>query len=164
MVRDRPVGMIKVYKRKNIHKGHFLYFDKKALQMLYDSYKRRKYKEYNKFHTFRGTFPNLPDGIIDLRKYNEHKDDAIMSIGTKKGNKDKSELHTFKMRISHLPFPINVANRTQFARLLKIKPSTLIEWSKQDDENGSLEGGGGDSKGNTNPEINTLGLKGDEAS
>jgi hypothetical protein len=90
-IRERSIGMIHVYSKKNLYAGSFRYIKKDKIDCLFDDYRSRKQSNYRKWSSFRSTFPNvmLPKyGIIDLIAYEKLKDEAIMSIGkTKKHEK-----------------------------------------------------------------------------
>ena len=85
-VRDRTVGLIHVYKRRGIQKGRYVYLDKRGKEKFWEDYRRTRRRRYPTLKKFRGTFPNCFAKIIDDKKYNEKKLNAISRIG-----KDKEE-------------------------------------------------------------------------
>jgi len=128
IVVDRSIGLIHVYSRKEIEAGRFVYIRKKAIEWLYNSYKSSKKRDYKKFASFRGTFPDFIKGIIDLDAYELNKDKAILSVGTKKHNKDKQNLDNLKSKIGNIKFPIKT--KIEFSKQLDISTRTLQKWAK----------------------------------
>jgi hypothetical protein len=92
---DRALGLIHVYSRKNIEPGRFVYIRRKYIEWLFNDYRRNKMRNYRKYASIRGTFPDVLDKIIDIDAYNKNKDDAIMSIGVKEvkeGAKERKDM------------------------------------------------------------------------
>jgi len=128
IVVKRALGMIHVYSRHEIEIGRFVYIRKKNLEKLYYDFRIKKIRNYKKYASFRGTFPDMLDKIIDIKKYDEEKDKAILSIGTQKEkiNKDKIKLIEFKKKISSLKFPIKT--KEEYANKLGISVRTIHLW------------------------------------
>lgn len=132
IVVDRGLGMIHVYSRKEIEPGRFVYIKKKSIEILYNTYKSSKKRMYKKFTSFRGTFPDFVEGIIDDNKYEKAKDAAIMSIGHDDKKKEVSELKLFKKKVGMIRAPIK--SRKELAEKLNITPETLSRWAKIEDK------------------------------
>jgi len=127
IVVDRSLGMIHVYSRNEIEPGRFVYIKKKAIELLYNRYRYSKKRLYKQFTSFRGTFPDFIEGIIDIDKYEAKKDYAIMSIGEKKVSKDKIKLVSLKKLIGGIKCPIKT--REELANQLDLHPKTLQRWN-----------------------------------
>lgn len=87
IILDRAIGLIHVYSPDEIKMGYFTYYNSKSKDILYQHWKSTKHKDYNKYKTFRGTFPNIlkqHPNIIDQEAYDKKKDEAILSICKKK--------------------------------------------------------------------------------
>jgi len=129
IVVDRSIGMIHVYSRHELEPGHFVYIKKKAVEFLFNSYKASKRRDYKKYSCLRGTFPDYVNGIVDMKAYERDKDNAIMSIGTKKKNKWKQELQDWKKKIGGLKCPIKT--KDELAEGLGINKRTLYRWVEE---------------------------------
>ena len=127
IVVDRSLGMIHVYSRNEIEPGRFVYIKKKAIELLYNRYRYSKKRLYKQFTSFRGTFPDFIEGIINIDKYEAKKDYAIMSIGEKKVSKEKIELINLKKTIGSVEFPIK--NKDEFAKYFGITRRSLNNWA-----------------------------------
>lgn len=128
VVVDRSIGLIHVYSRKEIEAGRFVYIKKKSIEWLYNSYRSSKKRDYKKYTSFRGTFPDYVDGIIDMEQYEKDKDKAISSIGTTKENPTLKELKKLKRKIGFLECPIE--SRKELAEKLEIPDRTIRDWRK----------------------------------
>jgi DNA-binding XRE family transcriptional regulator len=126
VVVDRSIGLIHVYSRNEIEPGHFVYIKKKQIEYLFNSYKGSKKRDYKKFSSLRGTFPDYVPGIIDYEQYEKDKDEAILSIGKGKRNKYKDEVHEIKYKLGKLKLPIQT--KEEFANALGLSKSTLSMW------------------------------------
>ena len=131
VVVDRSIGLIHVYSRREIVAGRFVYIKKRAIEWLYNSYRSSKRRDYKKFTSFRGSFPDFPKGIIDLNEYEKRKDQAIQTIGTKKDSKKDQELKNLKIKIGKVKCPIQT--KDQLAEMLELSSRTLIRWAKLGD-------------------------------
>ena len=78
---DRAIGMIHVYARKETELGRFVYYSKRQKEKLYMDFKRKKQRNYKKYKTLHGTFPDVLSKLIDEDAYDKKKDEAILSIG-----------------------------------------------------------------------------------
>lgn len=128
IVVDRSIGLIHVYSRNEIEPGHFVYIKKKAVEFLFNSYKSSKRRDYRKFASLRGTFPDYVEGIVDLKQYEKDKDDAIMKVGDKKVNKYQQDLNKFKASVGSLKCPITT--KEDLAEKLGIARRTLTNWKE----------------------------------
>lgn len=99
IVVDRAIGLVHVYARNEKQLGRFVYFKKNRKAQLYDKWKKSHVRAYNKFRSFRGTFPSKFDGIIDEQTYDKMKDEAIMSIHKVKVDKSKEKEWMWKKKI-----------------------------------------------------------------
>jgi len=127
IVVDRAMGMIHVYSRKEIEPGRFVFIKRKAIEIMYNTYRKNKQRLYKKYTSLRGTFPDFVEGTMDIENYERNKNAAIMSIGTKKVNKDKEYLKKLKIMIGSLSCPIK--SRAELAEKMDIKPETLSRWA-----------------------------------
>jgi len=128
IVVDRSIGLIHVYSRYELEPGHFVYIKKKGIEFLFNSYKSSKRRDYKKYSSLRGTFPDYVEGIVNLIDYEKDKDDAINSIGNKKMNKWRIELYNLKSKVANLEVPIK--NKTELYGQLGITRQALNLWSK----------------------------------
>lgn len=87
-IRDRSLGLIHTYESKNLQKGHYAYFNKKAKEKLWETYRRTRRRDYIKFMTFHGRFCETISKLIDEEKYEDKKLKAISEIGTDKKEKN----------------------------------------------------------------------------
>lgn len=94
IVVDRCVGMIHMYTRKSTNQsGRFIYIPQRNLEPLWRDYRYTKKRNYNKYKSkkCRGAFPDVLNpkyqhtvaSEFDLKYYEDMKDKAIKSIGTK---------------------------------------------------------------------------------
>ena len=129
---DRSVGLIYVYSRDNQNNGRFLYIPKKNLPYLYTDYNKKKLRSYAKYHQIHGSFPDVLGDLIDIDKYNQRKEDAIMSIGNKRsGDQFKLEAKYLKWAISRLnPYKNPIKSRADVENRLGLPPRTLEFWEK----------------------------------
>ena len=126
IVVDRSIGMIHVYSRHEIEPGHFVYIKKKAVEFLFNSYKSSKRRDYRKYSSLRGTFPDFVEGILDMEQYERDKDRAIMSVGDTKVSKWKQDLDKFKGMVGKLKCPIKT--KEDLAEQMGISRRTLTNW------------------------------------
>lgn len=129
IVVDRSIGLIHVYSRNEIEPGHFVYIKKKAVEFLFNSYKSSKRRDYRKYSSLRGTFPDFVKGIIDMEQYERDKDKAILSVGGIKSNKWKQDLEKFKASVGSLKCPIRT--KTELAEQMGISERSLYTWVEQ---------------------------------
>ncbi len=110
IVWQRPLGMVHVYSRKEIHAGRYVYIKKRALEQLWYAWRSKRKREYRKYcsKSIRGTFPdvmnpNYKNNVLsdfDLNYYEKMKDEAIMMIGNKEDKKDA--MKKYKIAIAYL--------------------------------------------------------------
>jgi len=155
IVVERALGMFRVYSVKEVQMGRFLYIKKSNLERLWNDHAKSKQKNYRKYSTFHGTFPEVMYDYFDsmditinnkphctIKDYDDAKDEAIKAIGTKEGGMSKKELTLWKelngvkYRVGHVTGEI----QEKFAQSLRINRGTLREWSKIDLENTNLLG------------------------
>lgn len=129
IVVDRSLGMIHVYSRNEIEPGRFVYIKKKSIEILYNSYRYSKKRLYKKFTSFRGTFPDFIEGIIDVEKYEKKKDEAILSIGTTKENPWRKKFDDLRGRVGSLRTPIKT--RKELAEKVGMTYRTLQTWATE---------------------------------
>jgi len=127
IVVDRALGMIHVYSRNEIEPGRFVYIKKKAVEILYNTYRKNKQRLYKKYTSLRGSFPDFVEGTMDIENYEKNKNEAIMSIGTKKVSKDKEKLLELKKSVGKIKTPIK--SRKELAEQLGIWAETLSRWA-----------------------------------
>jgi len=140
LVVDRPLCLIHMYSRHGVIPGRFLYLKKSALEHLYRVYRSQKIRAYNKFKYFGGNFPKvehlLPQmGItvegtpnVTLEQYEKIKDEAILTIGSKKISPVRSELKELKRKISKLTMPIKTKRELAFK--LEMTPRAVRTWGE----------------------------------
>jgi len=137
IVVDRAIGMIHLYTKDESEQPHWVYIKKKNLERLYNDYRTKKQRNYRKYYSIRGTFPDVLDekkeyNILDTFDYDAYeadKDKSIQKIGSKKSNpKELSELKKFKYQIGSLEFPIE--NKTEFAEKMGVPRTTISEWRR----------------------------------
>ena len=85
---DRAIALIHVYAKREIEAGRFAYYKKKSKERLFYDRIRTRQRNYYKYMSFWGTFPNCLSKIIDEVEYDRKKDLAIASIG----NEDKKNI------------------------------------------------------------------------
>lgn len=124
LVSDRAIALIHVYARNETELGRFVYYNKLSLSYLYDRFKSSKKKEYKKYYTFRGCFPNALHKIIDEDEYDKMKDEAIMSIGNEEPKENKKLLE-LKYKIATFK-----DNYKEVAQHFGIHPNTIHKWGR----------------------------------
>lgn len=129
---DRAMGMIHVYSRNEIEPGRFVYIKKKAIEILYNTYRKNKQRLYKKYTSLRGTFPDFVEGIIDIKEYERNKTAAIMSIGSKKVDKILKRHEELKEKIGLIKLPIKT--QVELCEQLKISIKTLYNWGHKDEK------------------------------
>lgn len=132
IVVDRALGMVHVYSRKEIEPGRFVYVKKKAIEFLYNSYRSSKKRLYKKFTSFRGTFPDFVEGILDEAEYEKQKNEAIMSIGKNEEDLHKRKLKELKKSVGLVRAPIRT--REELAEKIGISGQTLRAWAHLGDD------------------------------
>ncbi len=139
IVWQRPLGMVHVYSRKEIHAGRYVYIKKRALEQLWYAWRSRRKREYRKYcsKSIRGTFPdvmnpNYKNNVLsdfDLNYYEKMKDEAIMMIGNKEEKKDI--FNNLKWALAQLAYELKkVSGRTmkEIAETIKINDRNIRNW------------------------------------
>ena len=139
IVWQRPLGMIHVYSRKEIHSGRYVYIKKKALEQLWHSWRRRRKRDYRKYcsKSIRGTFPDVLNpkyknnvlSDFDLNYYEKKKDEAIMKIGFKEEKKDIYA--KYKWAIAQLVYELMKASgkkMKEITEVIKINDRNIRNW------------------------------------
>jgi len=132
---SRAIALFHVYSPDKIKVGKYAYFNEDYLIRLYDDWQRRKQKNYKKYYTFRGSFPNVLYKIFDEKEYEDLKDEAILKIGDdvkKVGRGSRTELNynNLKKKVSELPNKLGITN-VKLAKELNMSDSTLTRWSQE---------------------------------
>ncbi len=142
IVVDRGIGLIHMYSRKELYPGRFVYIKKNSLERLYLSYRTSKKRLYNKFYTFRGSFPEVLEKHFSkmdfsvegkehatIEDYERVKNQAILAIGKDEingVNKDELKLKELKYRIGSLKTPIK--SKRELGRKLGYSFQMLYNW------------------------------------
>lgn len=84
-------GLVHTYQTRGEKNGYFFYYSQQAMRNMYADFvqHKRKMPLYKKYKTFRGTFPDKFDKIINQDWYDAEKDKAILSITDEKINKSE---------------------------------------------------------------------------
>lgn len=129
LVVDRSIGLVHVYARKEYQLGRFVYFSKKAKERLYEKWKRNRKREYKKFSTLRGTFPETLGLIYDEKLYDKKKEEGIQSIGKTDvvSSKDK---RIYQIRYYLYDYLKNKGELSKFSKIYNIPPNTLSRWGE----------------------------------
>jgi len=130
IVVDRAMGMIHVYSRKEIEPGRFVFIKRKAIEIMYNTYRKNKQRLYKKYTSLRGTFPDFVEGTMDIENYERNKNAAIMSIGTKKQGKTQKKYNELKEKLGLLKMPVQT--KEELCKKLGIGVRTLYSWGHQD--------------------------------
>lgn len=163
IVVDRSLALIHMYSRNEVEPGRFVYIKRKNLELLYNGYKFSKKRLYKRLGSFYGTFPEVLEKHFDkmhitvenvknasYKEYELEKDKAILSIGTKKSNKEKSELRDLKWKISQLKLPIK--NKEELASRLGVTDRSIRSWAYYN-QNPSFDDDGTQKSPSTEEEI-----------
>ena len=141
---ERALGMFRCYSLKEIENGRFLYIKKGNLERLRQDYDKNKKKNYRKYASFHGCFPEIMDDYFDsmdifinnkphctLKDYGNEKDKAIEQIGHKETQFSKKELvlwkklNGLKKRICR----VSSLTKQKLASEMGFSPTRLMEWS-----------------------------------
>ena len=126
IVVDRSVALIHTYQRRNTEKGHFLYFMKSMKEALYQDWKKTRRRNYWKYKTLYGTFPEALAKIVDEEAYEKMKDEAIMSINDDKMSHKEEKLIRLQYKISN----IKCKSLREAEKLMDIPNQTLGLWRR----------------------------------
>lgn len=124
---ERSVGLVHTYLRNGVEIGRFVYFREKKKEALYNVWKRSGIKAFNKWYSFRGSFPKSLPYILDEEAYEKKKDIAIagiMSDDKSSYNKEKIQLDELKMKVAFLPEVMGISQK-ELAAFLDVAPRTL---------------------------------------
>lgn len=86
---DRSIALIHVYARGGTQLGRFVYFTNTGKEKLFYGYHKTKTRKYKTLYSFRGTFPNALDLLINEQEYDRKKDEAILEFGAIEEEKKK---------------------------------------------------------------------------
>lgn len=129
----RAVGMLRVYQNQRDGRYYYLYYKKKDLLALYDDWKTKKKRLYNKHKSFRGKlFGYVLPKIINEDAYEKAKDDAIMQIGAKKQTEKDinfKQITTLKYKLINVATQLNMP-LNKLSQLIDVPPRTLSDWYK----------------------------------
>ncbi len=157
VVVDRPVCLIHCYSRNEIIPGRFFYIRKRALEHMFNAYKKSKERDYKKWASLMGSFPEVMENYYDqmginicdqdtgkiihntkLSDYEAQKDKAIMSIGeeTNINNPFRDDAKILRQNLKELKgrlgaiveYPIK--NKSDLARRIGVAVTTLNDWNK----------------------------------
>lgn len=98
---DRAIGMIHVYARNETQLGRFVYYSKRQKEKLYMDFKRKKQRNYKKYKTLHGSFPDVMADLIDEEEYDRKKDEAILSIGREEETPKYQRLEAHFAKLIH---------------------------------------------------------------
>lgn len=124
LVIDRSVGLIHVYARQETQLGRFVYFSKKRKERLYHNWRKNKFRAYNKYKSFSGSFPKAFETLIDADEYDRRKDEAILSIDAEPLT--RRELKTLKLQ--YLIATLKGMTFKEKGEHFGFDPSTISEW------------------------------------
>ena len=151
IVVDRALGMVHMYSRRSMTPGRFVYIKNKFLEALYNDYRKKKVRSYNKLKSFGGSFPIVEQYIgqmginiegrpnCSLEDYENLKDKAIQSIGrpdTVTSNPFKKKYNDLRYKVGNLTFPI--PTKEIFANKIGHSSRTLTNW-KNSVSNGDID-------------------------
>lgn len=106
---ERCKCLIHCYVRKRDGQYRFLYLTDKKKNQLYEYYKRKKTRPYNKFKRFGGYVPEVFHRLFnedERNEYDKRKKELIANIGVKKVDNDKKEYHRELVKLWRGNFPI----------------------------------------------------------
>lgn len=146
IVVDRSLGMIHLYSRAEVEPGRFIYIKKKMLENLWNDYRSKKIRNFKKYRSFGGRFPEIMEEHFDklgvsvngipnatLKIYEHEKDEAIKSIGIKKESKYKKIYDLLRIKIGLLkPNKKPITSQEDLAKRLNISLRMLEKWAKLD--------------------------------
>jgi len=137
---DRSVGLIHVYARQGTKLGRFVYFTNTGKEKLFYGYRKTKTRKYKTLYSFRGTFPNALDLIVDEKEYDRMKDAAILEFGAVE-DKTTGELIIDKIRKYKEFCKKNGINPIQkeSAAYLSMDVKTYRKYSRELEEKGKIQ-------------------------
>lgn len=145
VVVDRCLGMVHMYTPDEMDIGRFVYIKKKNLEGLWNDYFKLRKRNFKKYKTFHGKFPERMEkhlhqmGITvetipnaTYHEYEKQKDIAINSIGGSDMDMSKKELvvlrklNGLRVRIARL----DIIEKEKLAQGLGIQSARIREWAK----------------------------------
>lgn len=129
ITQDRAIGLVHVYAQNETRLGCFAYYNKRSLEYLDEQYRRTKKKLYKMAYSFRGTFPNALPKLINEKRYDEMKDEAIESIGSSKTDRHAKKLQILQVKIADL-VKKGYFTQKEVCKNLGVAPRTLRSWSQ----------------------------------
>lgn len=130
---SRAIGLVHVYARNEVSLGRFVYFKKKGLAKLYESWIRGRKKLYKSIYSFRGSFPDALGKIVDEELYDKEKDKAILSISNEHGvEQSAKEMEVKKLKVMIGKVRTPVKTRVELANQLGVSDKTLRLWMNID--------------------------------
>ncbi len=124
---DRAICLIHVYARREIEAGRFCYYKKKAKERLFYDRIRTRQRNYYKYMSFWGTFPNCLHKIIDEKEYDRKKDEAIASIGND-AKKSRYERRLYEI----IKFMVDSGHtHEKIGEILGVPRTTVSDWAKR---------------------------------
>ena len=136
---DRSIALLHCYSRDGITRGRFSYYKTANMDKLFEYWYKKKEKGYSQFYNHLGSFSKVLPKVINSRKYELQKDQAILSIGgdqfNKKNNalsKAKQENINLKRQIATIP---DISNQ-KMAKMMGISRRTLKRWADKENING----------------------------
>lgn len=137
---DRSIGLIHTYARKNVNLGRFVYFSKKSKEYLFYSWKKSRLRNYKKYYTFHGSFPEIIGKLkgypIKEKEYEKEKDRAIMSIGD--GTEERKPIQQIESNARAKAFITVKENTdlpiTKLAEMFGISRNTAHVWIRTQKE------------------------------
>jgi len=122
-------GLIHTYQTRGEKNGYFYYYSQKAMRAMYADFiqHRRKMPLYDRYKTFRGTFPNKFEQIINQDWYDGEKDKAILSITDvpTKSSKYEVKFRELVAKVAHLHEHIPGLTQQKLYEYLGIPQQTI---------------------------------------
>ena len=109
---------------------------KKKLQILYNDFRTKKQRNYYKYYSFRGTFPDILDKEMDYNildmfnvdKYEKEKDKAINDIGKKEKKKVDKRIKELQYKIGHIK--LKNITQSELCKSLGLSTDTICRWKR----------------------------------
>ncbi len=133
LVLDRSIGLVHVYARHEKELGRFVYFNKKAKEKLYHSWRKTRVRNYRRAYTFHGSFVIAEGKVIDEHEYDIEKDKAIASVGVKDNEDSFTRTQARLYRLQYHLYKMTkdkAMTQEQLAKYLKIERASISEWGE----------------------------------
>jgi len=134
---ERSIAMIKTFKRNRLEHGHFMYFNTRAKEQLFNDWKLKKLRTYEQNATFVGRFFTPLDFFLEKDEYAAYKlrkDQAILDLvnDAEKPNKEKDKLLLLRYQVSKLKGRTirDMKSKEELAAFLGISPAQIENWAK----------------------------------